>query len=156
MVISTNEHDYPIVGVKQRGEVYDCYICRNICGGGLCRIFSIKDRSLFAELAGWLTDNINRDSFTDYIEHFIFEGKFCLDCGVQAIEVPAAAPAPAAAQPPPSPPFPGPPSCGSCRREYSPAPQQPGTDCLFPERITNSGTSRNPRQAFSFCDNPSQ
>ena len=78
MVISTFEHDYPIVGVKQTGEVYDCYICRNISGGGLCRIMSIKDRSLFAELAGWLTDNINSDSFTDYIEHFIYEDRFCI------------------------------------------------------------------------------
>ena len=78
MVISTYEHNYPIVGVKETSEVYDCYICRNISGGGLCRILCIKDRRLFAELAGWLTDNINKESFTDYIEHFIFEDKFCL------------------------------------------------------------------------------
>ncbi len=78
MVISTYEHDYPIVGVKQTGQVYDCYICRNSSGGGLCRILSIKDRSLFAELAGWLTDNINKESFTDYIEHFVFEDRFCI------------------------------------------------------------------------------
>ncbi len=78
LIISTYEHDYPVVGVKESNEVYDCYICRNVSSGGLCRIMSIKDKRLFAELTGWLIEKINPEAFTDYIEQFIFEDKLCI------------------------------------------------------------------------------
>ena len=78
MVISTFEHDYPVLGVKETNTVYNCYICRNISGGGLCRILSIKEKALFSGLTGWLTDTINKSAFTDYIEHFIFDDKLCI------------------------------------------------------------------------------
>lgn len=66
------------MGVKQTDEHLDCYICRNVNGGGLCRIVSIKDKKLFPELSGWLADNIDREAFTDYIEHFVFEDRLCI------------------------------------------------------------------------------
>ena len=60
MVISTFEHEYPIKGVKETNELYSSYICRNMSGGGLCRVLSIKDRELFPSLVSWLTDRLYR------------------------------------------------------------------------------------------------
>lgn len=78
LVIRTFEHEYPVIGVKQQTEQYDVYICRDVSGNCLCRILSIKDKSLFAELVSWLTDNINREAFADYREHFIYDGQLCI------------------------------------------------------------------------------
>lgn len=78
MVIRTFEHEYPVIGVKESGEQYDTYICRDVSNGGMCRIMSIKDRSMFPEIVSWLTDTINRQAFTDYREHFIFDGQLCI------------------------------------------------------------------------------
>ncbi len=78
MVIRTFEHEYPIIGVKENTEKYDSYICRDVASSCMCRIMSIKDRSLFPELASWLTDNIKREAFTDYREFFIYDDKLCI------------------------------------------------------------------------------
>lgn len=78
VTISTYEHDYPVTGVKETNELYDSYICRNVSGGGLCRILSIKDRSLFPSLVSWLTDTVDPEAFTDFIEHFNCDGRLCI------------------------------------------------------------------------------
>ena len=78
MVIRTFEHEYPVIGVKENTELYDSYICRDAASSGLCRILSIKDRSLFPGLVSWLTDNINAEAFTDYRESFIYDDKLCI------------------------------------------------------------------------------
>ena len=78
MIIRTFEHEYPVIGIKETTEKYDTYICRDVSGGGLCRIMSIKDSSLFPDLVSRLTDTIDRDAFTDYREHFIYDGRLCI------------------------------------------------------------------------------
>ena len=77
MVIYTYGHEYPVTSVQRTGDDYYIYICT--CeGGGLCRIMSIKDKSLFPELVSWLSETVNAEVFTDYIEHFIFEDTLCI------------------------------------------------------------------------------
>ncbi len=78
MIIHTYEHDYPISSVKETNETYECYICRNLTDGGFCRVMSVKDKAYFPELVSWLTETVNRDTFTDYIEHFNFNGALCI------------------------------------------------------------------------------
>ncbi len=78
MILRTYEHDYPVIGITESTEKYDTYICRDISGGGLCRIMSIKDSSLFTDLVSRLTDTIDREAFTDYREHFIYDGRLCI------------------------------------------------------------------------------
>lgn len=78
MVIRTSDNEYPVIGVKENTEKYDIYICRNITGKGLCRIMSVKDSELFPELVSFLTDTVNPEAFTDYIEHFIDSGRLCI------------------------------------------------------------------------------
>ena len=78
MIIHTYEHDYPISSVKEKNEIYECYICRNLIDGGFCRIMSIKDKAYFPGLVSWLTETVNRDTFTDYLEHFNFNDTLCI------------------------------------------------------------------------------
>ena len=78
MIISTFEHDYPITGVRETNELYNSYICRNVSGGGLCRILSLKDKNSFPQLVSWLTDTVDPEAFTDFIEHFNYDDKLCI------------------------------------------------------------------------------
>lgn len=78
MVIYTYGHEYPVTSVQKSTETYDCYICNDNVNGGFCRILSLKDRSVFPELVGWLTKNVDPAVFTDYIEHFMFEDTLCI------------------------------------------------------------------------------
>ena len=78
MIIHTYEHDYPISSVKETNDTYECYICRNLTDGGFCRVMSIKDRAYFPGLVSWLTETVNKDTFTDYIEHFNFNSSLCI------------------------------------------------------------------------------
>ena len=78
MIIRTFEHEYPVIGIKESTEKYDTFICRDVSGGGLCRIMSIKDSTLFADLVSRLTDTVNKEAFTDYREHFIYDGRLCI------------------------------------------------------------------------------
>ena len=78
MIIHTYEHDYPISSVKETNDTYDCYICRNMTDGGFCRVMSIKDKTYFPGLVSWLTETVNKDTFTDYVEHFNFNGALCI------------------------------------------------------------------------------
>lgn len=78
MIIHTYEHDYPISSVKETNNTYDCYICRNLTEGGFCRVMSIKDKSYFPGLVSWLTETVNRDTFTDYLEHFNYGDTLCI------------------------------------------------------------------------------
>lgn len=78
MVIRTSDNEYPVIGVKENTEKYDIFICRDVKGKGLCRIMSVKDSQTFPELVRFLTDTVNREAFTDYIEHFVDNGKLCI------------------------------------------------------------------------------
>ena len=78
MVIYTYGHEYPVTSVQKSTETYDCYICNDNENGGFCRILSLKDKTVFPELVGWLTQNVDPSVFTDYREHFMFEDTLCI------------------------------------------------------------------------------
>ncbi|MBQ3842584.1 MAG: hypothetical protein II820_07820 [Ruminiclostridium sp.] len=78
MVIYTYGHEYPVTSVHKSTDVYSCYICTDNRNGGFCRIMSIKDKSLFPELVGWLSSTVDPAVFTDYIEHFMFDDTLCI------------------------------------------------------------------------------
>ena len=77
-MISTFETDYPITAVRETNETYNSYLCRNLRDGGLCRILSIHDKSLFSSIVSWLTDTVDPNAFTDFIEYFIFDDDLCI------------------------------------------------------------------------------
>ncbi len=78
MIIKTFEHQYPVIGIKEGTDIYDIYICRDYDGSGLCRVMSIKDRSLFHELVSWLSETVNQNVFTDFREYFIYNDCLCI------------------------------------------------------------------------------
>ena len=78
MIIKTFEHQYPVIGIKEGTDIYDIYICRDHDGRGLCRIISIKDRSVFHQLVNWLSETINQNVFTDFREYFIYNDCLCI------------------------------------------------------------------------------
>ncbi|MBP5462944.1 MAG: hypothetical protein J6Y20_12595 [Lachnospiraceae bacterium] len=77
-MISTFETDYPITAVRETNETYNSYLCRNMRDGGLCGILSIHDKSLFPSIVSWLTDAVDPDAFTDFIEYFMFNDDLCI------------------------------------------------------------------------------
>ena len=78
MVLKTYEHDYPITSVMESNDIFDLYICRNVSGGGLCRIMCVKDKRFFPEIVGWLSEKVNFGAFSDFIEHFIYDDMLCI------------------------------------------------------------------------------
>lgn len=78
MVIYTYGHEYPVTSVQKSTPDHDIYICNDTVNNGFCRILRLKDKSVFPELVGWLTLNVDREVFTDYIEHFMFEDSLCI------------------------------------------------------------------------------
>ncbi len=78
MIIYTYGHEYPVTSVQKTNERYSIYMCTNSRDGSLCRIMSVKDRSLFPELVSWLSNVVDPSVFTDYIEHFIFDDQLCI------------------------------------------------------------------------------
>ena len=78
MIIYTYGHEYSVASVLKDTDVYSIYICINNNSDSFCRIMSIKDRSLFPEIVGWLSENVDPSVFTDYIEHFMFEDTLCI------------------------------------------------------------------------------
>ena len=78
MTIYTYGHEYPVASIQKSTDTYDCYICTDNVNGGFCRILSLKDRTVFPELVGWLSKTVDPAVFTDYIEHFMFDGMLCI------------------------------------------------------------------------------
>ena len=78
MIIYTYGHEYTVTSVQKSTDKYDCYICGDSTNGGFCRILSLKDKTVFPELVGWLSKTVDPSVFTDYKEHFIFEDTLCI------------------------------------------------------------------------------
>ena len=78
LIIYTYGHQYPVTSVQKTNETYDVYICNNPENSGFCRIFRLKDKSEIPELVAWLSEKVNREVFTDYLEHFMFEDSLCI------------------------------------------------------------------------------
>ena len=78
MTIYTYGHEYPVTSVQKDTDVYSIYICTDSVNGGFCRIMSVKDRSLFPELVGWLSGAVDPSVVTDYIEYFMFDDTLCI------------------------------------------------------------------------------
>ncbi len=78
MVLRTYEHEYPIISVVESNHTFDLYICRNISGGGLCRILCVKHKKMFTDIIGWVSENVNFNAFSDYIEHFNYDNMLCI------------------------------------------------------------------------------
>jgi len=78
LVIHTFEHEYPVTFVKEISDTREIYICRNAAKGGLCRILAISDRGLFPGILPGLSDAAQSTSFTDFIEHFMFDDALCI------------------------------------------------------------------------------
>ena len=78
MTIYTYGHEYPVTSVLKDTDTYSIYMCNDIVNDGFCRIMSIKDKSLFPDIVGWLSVTADPTVFTDYIEHFLFEDTLCI------------------------------------------------------------------------------
>ncbi len=78
MVIYTYGHQYPVTSVLESNFKYDVYICRDSESNGFCRVLRLKDKSEVPQLVAWLSERVDRNVFTDYIEHFMFEDSLCI------------------------------------------------------------------------------
>ena len=78
MVIYTYGHQYPVTSVLESNDKYDVYICNDSESNGFCRVLRLKDKSEIPDLVAWLSEVVDRDVFTDYMEHFMFEDSLCI------------------------------------------------------------------------------
>ncbi len=78
MLIQTYEHGYKVVSHVLTNDLGDIYICRDIATDLEYTILRIKDRVIVPGLMVYLNTNIQKETFVDYIEHFVFEDDLCL------------------------------------------------------------------------------
>lgn len=78
MLIQTYERGYQIISHILTNDLGDIYICRDVATDLEYTVLRIKDKAVIPRLMVSLDRSIQRDTFTDYIEHFVFEEDLCI------------------------------------------------------------------------------
>lgn len=78
MLIQTYERGYQIISHVLTNDLGDIYICRDVATNLEYTVLRIKDKAVIPGLMFSLDTSIQRDTFTDYIEHFVFEDDLCI------------------------------------------------------------------------------
>jgi len=78
LLIQTHEHTYKVISHLLTNDLGDIYICRDMATGLEHTILRIKKKVIVPELMVYLNTSIQKETFVDYIEHFIFEEDLCL------------------------------------------------------------------------------
>ncbi|NLL17521.1 MAG: hypothetical protein GX262_00665 [Clostridia bacterium] len=73
MLIQTYERAYKIISHVLTNELGDIYLCRDVASDLEYTVLRIKDRVIIPRLMVSLDTSIQKETFTDYIEHFVFE-----------------------------------------------------------------------------------
>jgi len=73
LLIQTYEHGYKVISHILTNDLGEIYIGRDISAGQECTILRIKDKAIIPELMVYMNTSINRETFVDYLEHFVFE-----------------------------------------------------------------------------------
>lgn len=78
LLIQTYERGYKVISHVLTNNLGDIYICRDIATGFEYTLLCIRDRVIVPGLMVYLNTGMRKESFVDYIEHFVFEDKLCL------------------------------------------------------------------------------
>lgn len=78
MLIQTYENGYKIISHILTNDLGEIFIGRDVSKNLECTILRIKDKVIVPEVMVYLNTSIKKDTFIDYIEHFVFEGDLCI------------------------------------------------------------------------------
>lgn len=78
MLIQTYERGYQVISHVLSNDMGEIYICRDTSTDLEYTILRIKDKSIVSELVVYLNTSINKETFVDFIERFVFEGDLCI------------------------------------------------------------------------------
>lgn len=78
MLIQTYDHGYKVISHVLSNALGDLYIGQDIATGLEYTILRITDRAILPKLMVYLNTSVQKQSFVDYIEHFVFEDALCI------------------------------------------------------------------------------